>query len=111
MRCAANCDPPTWCWSRGRAAAGWIGLWTRWCRTRRSSMLLELAQWLQTLDRFFAVFGYITLRAILSALTALALSLWLGPHVIGRLRRLKVGQPICSDGPQSHLSKAGTPDR
>jgi phospho-N-acetylmuramoyl-pentapeptide-transferase len=72
-------------------------------------MLLELAQWLQGLDRAFAVFGYITLRAILSALTALGLSLWLGPRVIGQLRRLKGGQPIRSDGPQSHLSKAGTP--
>ena len=72
-------------------------------------MLLELAEWLRSLDRGFALFGYITFRAILSALTALGLSLWLGPTVIGYLRRLKGGQPIRSDGPQSHLSKAGTP--
>ena len=72
-------------------------------------MLLELADWLKGLDRVFALFGYITFRAILSALTALALSLLLGPKVIGQLRRLKGGQPIRSDGPQSHLSKAGTP--
>jgi phospho-N-acetylmuramoyl-pentapeptide-transferase len=72
-------------------------------------MLLELANWLTELDRAFALFGYITFRSILSALTALALSLLLGPLVIRRLARLKGGQPIRSDGPQSHLSKAGTP--
>ncbi|GIX35880.1 MAG: phospho-N-acetylmuramoyl-pentapeptide-transferase [Lysobacteraceae bacterium] len=72
-------------------------------------MLLELAHWLRGLDAGFALFGYITFRAILSALTALGLSLWLGPRVIERLRRLKGGQPIRSDGPASHFSKAGTP--
>jgi phospho-N-acetylmuramoyl-pentapeptide-transferase len=55
------------------------------------------------------LFDYITMRAILGALTALALSLWLGPAVIERLSRLKGGQPIRTDGPQSHFSKAGTP--
>ncbi|KFN43302.1 phospho-N-acetylmuramoyl-pentapeptide-transferase [Arenimonas malthae CC-JY-1] len=55
------------------------------------------------------LFGYITFRAILGALTALLLSLWLGPRVIARLARLKGGQPIRTDGPQSHFSKAGTP--
>jgi phospho-N-acetylmuramoyl-pentapeptide-transferase len=73
-------------------------------------MLLELARWLQELDGFFALFGYITFRAILTALTALALSLWFGPSMIARLAALKHGgQPIRSDGPQSHLAKAGTP--
>ncbi|MFT3806920.1 phospho-N-acetylmuramoyl-pentapeptide-transferase [Arenimonas sp.] len=72
-------------------------------------MLLELARLLQAWARFFALFDYITMRAILSALTALALSLWLGPTVIERLSRLKGGQPIRKDGPQSHFSKAGTP--
>ncbi len=72
-------------------------------------MLLELARWLAELDRAFALFGYITFRAILSALTALVLSLLLGPWVIRKLGQLKGGQPIRSDGPQSHLSKAGTP--
>jgi len=72
-------------------------------------MLLELAKWLEGLDRVFALFGYITFRAIVAALTALLLSLLLGPLVIRRLSRLKGGQPIRSDGPQSHLSKAGTP--
>src|SRR3546814_4803979 len=72
-------------------------------------MLLELAHWLKWLDHGFALFGYITVRAILSALTALGLSLALGPMVIRRLGALRGGQPIRSDGPQSHLSKAGTP--
>lgn len=72
-------------------------------------MLLELARWLQEFARLFALFDYITMRAILGALTALALSLWLGPSVIARLATLKGGQPIRQDGPQSHFSKAGTP--
>ena len=71
-------------------------------------MLLELSRWLQTLDGFFALFNYITVRAILATLTALALALWLGPAEIRRLAALK-GQPIRSDGPQTHLTKAGTP--
>ena len=72
-------------------------------------MLLELARWLQSLENFFGLFGYLTFRGILAALTSLALSLWLGPAVIRRLGQLKGGQPIRKDGPQSHFSKAGTP--
>ncbi|UOV02610.1 phospho-N-acetylmuramoyl-pentapeptide-transferase [Pseudoxanthomonas mexicana] len=72
-------------------------------------MLLELARWLQSLENFFGLFGYLTFRGILAALTSLALSLWLGPTVIRRLGQLKGGQPIRKDGPQSHFSKAGTP--
>ncbi len=72
-------------------------------------MLLELARWLHKLESFFGLFGYITFRGILAALTALFLSLWMGPAVIRRLGQLKGGQPIRQDGPQSHFSKAGTP--
>ncbi|MFT3669322.1 MAG: phospho-N-acetylmuramoyl-pentapeptide-transferase [Pseudoxanthomonas sp.] len=72
-------------------------------------MLLELARWLQSLENFFGLFGYLTFRGILAALTSLALSLWLGPSVIRKLGQLKGGQPIRKDGPQSHFSKAGTP--
>ena len=73
-------------------------------------MLLELARWMQEFASFFALFNYITIRAILSALTALALTLLLGPMVIERLSRLKGGgQPIRSDGPATHFVKAGTP--
>jgi phospho-N-acetylmuramoyl-pentapeptide-transferase len=57
---------------------------------------------------FFALFDYLTMRAILGALTAMALSLWLGPSVIERLPSSRA-QPIRSDGPQSHFVKAGTP--
>ncbi|MGH8085520.1 MAG: phospho-N-acetylmuramoyl-pentapeptide-transferase [Lysobacter sp.] len=72
-------------------------------------MLLELARWLEQLQSSFALFGYLTFRGILSALTALALSLWWGPAVIRKLAQYKGGQPIRTDGPQSHFSKAGTP--
>ncbi|TWI14185.1 phospho-N-acetylmuramoyl-pentapeptide-transferase [Aerolutibacter ruishenii] len=72
-------------------------------------MLLELARWLEQLQSLFGLFNYLTIRGILSALTALALSLWWGPAVIRRLGQLKGGQPIRKDGPQSHFSKAGTP--
>ncbi len=72
-------------------------------------MLLELARWLQQLDDLFRLFGYLSFRGILAALTALGLSLWLGPAAIRRLAQLKGGQPIRKDGPQSHFSKAGTP--
>jgi len=72
-------------------------------------MLLELARWLQGFARFFALFDYLTMRAILGALTALAFSLWWGPAVITRLARLKGGQPIRTDGPETHFKKAGTP--
>ncbi len=72
-------------------------------------MLLELARWLEQLDSLFGLFNYLTFRGILSALTALGLSLWWGPAAIRKLARYKGGQPIRSDGPESHFSKAGTP--
>ncbi|HUH89291.1 MAG TPA: phospho-N-acetylmuramoyl-pentapeptide-transferase, partial [Lysobacter sp.] len=72
-------------------------------------MLLELARWLEQLDSLFGLFNYLTFRGILSALTALGLSLWWGPAAIRKLAQYKGGQPIRQDGPQSHFSKAGTP--
>ena len=72
-------------------------------------MLLELTRWLEQLQSVFGLFGYLTFRGILAALTAMALSLWWGPAVIRRLAQYKGGQPIRSDGPQTHFSKAGTP--
>ncbi|MEW6354512.1 MAG: phospho-N-acetylmuramoyl-pentapeptide-transferase [Pseudomonadota bacterium] len=57
----------------------------------------------------FSVFQYLTLRSILAALTALALALLLGPLMIRRLSRYQIGQQVRDDGPQTHLSKAGTP--
>src|SRR4051812_39764361 len=72
-------------------------------------MLLELAQWLAKDMRVFNVFNYITLRAVLACLTALAISLVLGPYVISKLTAYKIGQAVRDDGPRSHLTKAGTP--
>jgi phospho-N-acetylmuramoyl-pentapeptide-transferase len=72
-------------------------------------MLLELAQWLAKDVRLFNVFNYITLRAVLACLTALAVSLILGPYVIRKLTAYKIGQAVREEGPRSHLTKAGTP--
>lgn len=72
-------------------------------------MFLTLAEYLQQYESGFAVFQYITLRAILGTITALVLSLVIGPAMIRKLSSYKIGQQIRDDGPQSHLSKAGTP--
>ncbi|MCZ7563375.1 MAG: phospho-N-acetylmuramoyl-pentapeptide-transferase [Burkholderiales bacterium] len=72
-------------------------------------MLLELSQWLAQDVRAFNVFGYITLRAVVAALTALAISFVLGPAMIRKLAAYKIGQAVRDDGPQTHLTKAGTP--
>lgn len=72
-------------------------------------MLLELAQWLSKDYRFFTVFNYITLRAVLATLTALLVGLLAGPWLIRKLAQLKIGQAVRSDGPQTHLAKSGTP--
>lgn len=55
------------------------------------------------------VFRYITFRTASALVVALVLSLWLGPRVIEGLRRLKVGQQVRNDGPDTHLQKSGTP--
>jgi len=72
-------------------------------------MLYELAALLEPRFGVLNVFEYLTFRAIIATLTALGLALWLGPWMIERLAQVKGGQPIRGDGPQSHLSKAGTP--
>ncbi len=75
-------------------------------------MLLSLTQWLQTLSPelgFFRVFQYLTLRAVLAAMTALLIGLAFGPWVIRRLASLKIGQPVRDYGVTAHLVKAGTP--
>ncbi|MCK9504967.1 MAG: phospho-N-acetylmuramoyl-pentapeptide-transferase [Porticoccaceae bacterium] len=72
-------------------------------------MLLWLADWLSEYLSVFTVVRYLTLRAIMGVLTALGISLVFGPMMIRRLQRLQIGQAIRSDGPQSHLSKSGTP--
>jgi phospho-N-acetylmuramoyl-pentapeptide-transferase len=72
-------------------------------------MLRYLTEWLTQYYTGFNAFGYLTLRAILAALTALAISFLVGPTMIRKLAEHQVGQRVRSDGPQSHLSKAGTP--
>jgi phospho-N-acetylmuramoyl-pentapeptide-transferase len=72
-------------------------------------MLLELAQWLAKDIRAFNVFNYITLRAVLATMTALTISFVLGPSLIRWLAAKKIGQAVRSDGPETHLVKAGTP--
>lgn len=72
-------------------------------------MLIYLFDWLAQYEPAFSVFHYITLRAILATLTALGVSFVIGPSVIRWLTRLKVGQSIRENGPQTHLVKAGTP--
>ncbi|MBI4742143.1 MAG: phospho-N-acetylmuramoyl-pentapeptide-transferase [Betaproteobacteria bacterium] len=72
-------------------------------------MLLMLAQWLGQEIRGFNVFGYITLRTVLAAMTALVISFMAGPRVIRWLAAKKIGQAVRQDGPQTHLVKSGTP--
>src|SRR3990167_1136981 len=72
-------------------------------------MLLWLSVWLSKYFHGFHAFQYLTLRAILGALTSLILALVLGPAIIRQLSSHRVGQVVRDDGPQSHLSKAGTP--
>src|SRR3954468_9698088 len=77
--------------------------------TEASDMLLELADLLKAYISGFHLFQYLTFRTIMSTLTALAFSLLTGPAIIRKLAAVKAGQVIRSDGPQSHLVKAGTP--
>ncbi|MBU2885399.1 phospho-N-acetylmuramoyl-pentapeptide-transferase [Gilvimarinus agarilyticus] len=72
-------------------------------------MLLWLAENLQEYNSHFFVFQYLTLRAILSVMTALGISLLMGPWMIRKLNQLQIGQSVRDDGPQSHLTKSGTP--
>ena len=72
-------------------------------------MLLWLSELLARDIRAFNVFGYITLRAVLACMTALFISFIVGPRTIAWLTRMKIGQAVRDDGPQSHLVKAGTP--
>ena len=72
-------------------------------------MLLYITEFLEQFHSGFNVFQYLTLRAILGTITALVLSLIIGPPMIRKLTSYKIGQHVRDDGPQSHLSKAGTP--
>src|SRR5881394_2922767 len=74
-----------------------------------------LYEFLYPLNRYWAplrvlnVFQYITFRAAYASMTALLISLFLGPWLIQRLREFQIGQQIREEGPKSHQKKAGTP--
>ncbi|BBN80350.1 phospho-N-acetylmuramoyl-pentapeptide-transferase [Pseudoalteromonas sp. A25] len=72
-------------------------------------MLVWLAEYLTQYYSGFNVFSYLTLRAILGILTALFISLYFGPKLIRALQKMQIGQTVRDDGPESHLSKSGTP--
>jgi phospho-N-acetylmuramoyl-pentapeptide-transferase len=72
-------------------------------------MLLILTDYLSEFYSAFNVFNYVTLRAIMGALTALLISLLLGPFMIRTLTDKQIGQTVRTDGPETHLVKSGTP--
>lgn len=72
-------------------------------------MLLYLTEYLAQFESGFNVFNYLTMRAILGALTALIISFIVGPRMIKSLSVNQLGQPVREDGPETHLIKAGTP--
>lgn len=72
-------------------------------------MLVWLAKYLGKFYSGFNIFSYLTFRAIVSLLTALCLSLWIGPHLIALLQKLQISQIVRNDGPRSHFNKRGTP--
>ncbi|UOD50838.1 phospho-N-acetylmuramoyl-pentapeptide-transferase [Orrella daihaiensis] len=73
-------------------------------------MLVELFSWLAVnYDPGFGVFEYITMRAVMACATALIIGLIAGPWVIRKLAQLKIGQAVRQYGPQTHLTKSGTP--
>jgi phospho-N-acetylmuramoyl-pentapeptide-transferase len=72
-------------------------------------MLLWLTENLANYYSGFNVFQYLTLRTILGVLTSLLIALIVGPYLIKRLSEHQIGQNIRNDGPESHLSKSGTP--
>ncbi|MGN6701913.1 MAG: phospho-N-acetylmuramoyl-pentapeptide-transferase, partial [Burkholderiaceae bacterium] len=72
-------------------------------------MLLWLAQYFQQDVGPLRVFGFITFRAVAATMTSLLIGLIFGPAVIRMLTRMKVGQAVRTNGPQTHLVKSGTP--
>ncbi|MEM7081089.1 MAG: phospho-N-acetylmuramoyl-pentapeptide-transferase, partial [Pseudomonadota bacterium] len=72
-------------------------------------MLLYLTEYLAGFVSGFSVFQYLTFRTMVSVMTALFMSLLIGPYVIDRLSALQIEQTIRDEGPKSHFSKAGTP--
>jgi phospho-N-acetylmuramoyl-pentapeptide-transferase len=59
--------------------------------------------------RPFRIFRYLTFRTAFASLTALLITLIIGPYVIEKLREFQIGQYVRDDGPQAHQKKSGTP--
>lgn len=72
-------------------------------------MLLWLTEYLTQFHSGFNVFQYLTLRTILGILTSLLIALVIGPYLIRHLTTYQIGQSVRDDGPQTHLTKTGTP--
>lgn len=72
-------------------------------------MLVWFGEFMTQYFSGFNVFSYLTFRAIVATLTALVASLYFGPKLIRFLQNMQIGQTVRDDGPQSHLSKSGTP--
>src|ERR1700761_1336292 len=72
-------------------------------------MLLILTEFLARYYSGFHLFQYLTLRGILAAVTALMIGLLVGPRMIELLSHYQIGQQVRTDGPQTHLTKKGTP--
>ncbi|MFT5135321.1 MAG: phospho-N-acetylmuramoyl-pentapeptide-transferase [Arenicella sp.] len=72
-------------------------------------MLFALFEMLAEQYSFFNVFQYLTFRAICSVLTALSISLIMGPLMIRKLSHHQIGQTVRQDGPPTHFDKVGTP--
>src|SRR5476651_2452736 len=107
-------------WSRVRSARRWVPSSRRSRanipapKRRRPRKVDSMLYWLADLSGqigFFNVFRYLTVRTGASMMTSLVFVFWLGPTIIDLLRlRQGKGQPIRTDGPQSHLvTKKGTP--
>ena len=72
-------------------------------------MIVWLAEMFSAQFTFLNVLTYLSVRALMSILTALAFSLWFGPRLIRFLQKQQIGQVVRDDGPESHFSKSGTP--
>jgi len=72
-------------------------------------MLYWITQFFQGEYHALRVFQYLTFRSILAALTAFIVALVCGPLMIKWLKGMQIGQTVRDDGPETHLSKTGTP--
>ena len=72
-------------------------------------MLVWIAEYFQPYCKLLNVFHYVTLRAILAAMTSLLMTLLIGPLMIRKLRQAQIGQVVRDLGPKAHFAKQGTP--